>query len=374
MKGNSKSIGRVMSAVLLANASVIGLTVPMGSAQAQTLTPVVDVCTGISIDQSAVTTLLTAVNQPIVTPLQGAVNGLLGILIPPLNINVAGIVSNAVANNPLSVQVLNSNGTIVGPGDCNLTADAITLNTAGGLAIGGNQITGLGTGAVANAGTADAIAFGDGATTGIAAGGAVAIGTGAQVTAANSIAIGNGSIASRGALAGYAAPGLTGTFNSAGSFSVGSAGALRQITNVAPGTAATDAATVGQLQGALNAVAALDADGVQYTDSTHAAVALDGVGGTTISGVAAGTLAATSTDAVNGAQLFATNQAVAANTGTAATNTAAIAALDASAVQYDSGTLDTVTLGGAAGTRVTNVTAGRPCSCSPRRPSAVNRG
>ena len=57
-------------------------------------------------------------------------------------------------------------------------------------------------------------------------------------------------------------------------------------------------------------------------------------------------------------RLFATNQAVAANTGAAATNTAAIAALDASAVQYDSGTLDTVTLGGAAGTRVTNVTAG----------------
>lgn len=285
---------------------------------------------------------LTAVNQPIVTPLQGTVNGLLGILVPPLNINVTGIVNNAVAGAPVSVDVLTTGGTIVGPGDCNVAIDGLTLNTPGGIGIGGNQISGLGTGQAASAGTLDSIAFGNGAITGGTATGAVALGNGANVTAANSVALGNGSIADRGALTGYTAIGLPGTFNSAGTVSIGAPGALRQLTNLAPGTAASDAATVGQVQGALDAVDNLADIAVQFSDTSHSAIVLDGAAGTTISGVAPGALTASSTEAVNGSQLFATNAQVATNTGAIAglgtrvtdaeadiaANTGAIAGLD----------------------------------------------
>src|SRR5262249_33610125 len=99
--------------------------------------------------------------------------------------------------------------------------------------------------------------------------------------------------------------------NSAGEVSVGSVGAERQITNVAPGSAPTDAVNLGQLQ----AIASLiPTDAVQYDDPSHSIVTLDGVGGTTVTNVAPGALNAGSTDAVNGSQLFATNQQVNANT------------------------------------------------------------
>ncbi|MFG6892077.1 beta strand repeat-containing protein [Burkholderia pseudomallei] len=78
--------------------------------------------------------------------------------------------------------------------------------------------------------------------------------------------------------------------------------------NVAPGAAATDAATVGQLTAA---VSAGGANAVQYDTAAHDSVTLN-PGGTAASlhNVAAGTLSTTSTDAVNGSQLYATNQAV----------------------------------------------------------------
>ncbi|MFG6935573.1 beta strand repeat-containing protein [Burkholderia pseudomallei] len=78
--------------------------------------------------------------------------------------------------------------------------------------------------------------------------------------------------------------------------------------NVAPGVAATDAATVGQLTAAIGAGGA---NAVQYDTAAHNGVTLN-PGGTPASlhNVAAGTLSATSTDAINGSQLYATNQAV----------------------------------------------------------------
>ncbi|CAJ7324618.1 hemagglutinin family protein [Burkholderia pseudomallei] len=78
--------------------------------------------------------------------------------------------------------------------------------------------------------------------------------------------------------------------------------------NVAPGVAATDAATVGQLTAAIGAG---NANAVQYDTAAHDSVTLN-PGGTPASlhNVAAGTLSATSTDAVNGGQLYATNQVV----------------------------------------------------------------
>jgi autotransporter adhesin len=78
--------------------------------------------------------------------------------------------------------------------------------------------------------------------------------------------------------------------------------------NIAPGMAATDAATVGQLASAINAGSA---NAVQYDTTAHDSVTLN-AGGTPASlhNVAAGTLSPTSTDAVNGSQLDATNRAV----------------------------------------------------------------
>ncbi|MET0251473.1 MAG: YadA-like family protein [Novosphingobium sp.] len=155
-----------------------------------------------------------------------------------------------------------------------------------------------------------------------------------------------------------------------------------------------------------------DPQAVRYSDATRTTLALAGAGGTRVTNVTAGAVNATSTDAVNGAQLNATNQTV-ANLGTSvatslgggsvvnvdgsvsapsyalttvggggATTTttynnvgSALSGLGASitnvnnritavsdrAVTYDGAAgsaRDTITLAGAAGTRITNVAAG----------------
>ena len=82
------------------------------------------------------------------------------------------------------------------------------------------------------------------------ASGGVALGQNASVTAANSVAIGANSVAARGTQVGYADPISGASMNSAGEVSVGSPGAERQITNVAAGSAPTDAANVGQVENA----------------------------------------------------------------------------------------------------------------------------
>lgn len=341
MRKNRNYIGRT---ALVSSIAIAACQAPLLSApvQAQALQPAVDVCTGISLNPSAVTDIVAAANDPLVgglstltdnileidavvgaLPLVGAIFGPGDTLnITDLDLEIDDILGDIAAGDQISLTVLDTNGNLVAPSDqCNLTADAITLNEEGGIAIGGNQITGLGeNGMVASAGEIDAIAFGNGAMTAAGATGAIAIGEGASVTASgvNSVALGAGSVADRGPLANYTAPGLTGTFDSAGTVSVGSAGALRQITNVAPGTEATDAATVGQVQAALDAVAALDTslgNVVEYDDATQAAITLGGAGGTTIANLADGEVSATSDEAVNGSQLFATNQSVAANAG-----------------------------------------------------------
>ncbi|HAH5063051.1 TPA: hypothetical protein HH431_001485 [Escherichia coli] len=76
----------------------------------------------------------------------------------------------------------------------------------------------------------------------------IAIGSNARANHANSIAIGNGSQTTRGAQTGYAAYNMDAPQNSVGEFSVGSEDGQRQITNVAAGSADTDAVNVGQLK------------------------------------------------------------------------------------------------------------------------------
>ena len=142
-----------LRAAALASVALSGVAAPgplTAAAHAQALNPLVDVCTGVSITQSTVSNLLKAVNQPIVTPIQNTFNDLLGLtvnippltVLAPLDIDVSGIVDNAVAGNPIGVQVLDKNGNVVSPGNCNITTDGYSLNTDGGISIGGNAITG----------------------------------------------------------------------------------------------------------------------------------------------------------------------------------------------------------------------------------------
>ena len=105
-------------------------------------------------------------------------------------------------------------------------------------------------GPVANAANARSVAMGANASA--TADDAMALGSNSKASAGNSVALGHASEASRGALVGYTAFGLSAVQNSTGEVSVGSAAGARQITNVAAGTAATDAANVGQLTGAVN--------------------------------------------------------------------------------------------------------------------------
>lgn len=127
----------------------------------------------------------------------------------------------------------------------------------------------------------------------------LAMGGGATATANGSVAIGSGSVADRGPRTGYSAPGLTTTQNSVGSVSVGSVGAERQITNVAAGTAATDAVNVAQLQGGLATTVRYDT--LPSGGTNYASVTLgNGSGPVALRNIAPGTVG---TDAVNLDQL-----------------------------------------------------------------------
>ncbi|WP_070156130.1 YadA-like family protein [Sphingobium phenoxybenzoativorans] len=304
---------------------------------------IVSACSGVSLPRSVVTDIMSPVITGVATPTEASVNSLLGVVdglilgpllgVPTLNINATGLLNNAAAGQPITLQAISNSGTVIGPSDpCYSQATGFTLATPAGIAVGGNQITGLGSGTAATSGELNSIAFGNGAITNASALGSIAFGTNAQVganavgglalgrntqvTAAGSVALGDGSIASRGALTNYSATGLSALQSSAGEVSVGVAGSARQITNVAAGSSATDAVNVAQLQGVAGSVTALDTVAIKYNDGTRATATLGGAGGTTIANLRAGAVSASSTEAVNGSQLFATNSNVTAN-GTA---------------------------------------------------------
>ncbi|HDS1109354.1 TPA: YadA-like family protein, partial [Stenotrophomonas maltophilia] len=135
---------------------------------------------------------------------------------------------------------------------------------------------------------------------------------------ANSVALGYRSAALRGAQASYTAYGLTAPQVSAGEVSVGTAGGgERQITNVAAGSANTDAVNVVQLKGAISLINDVAAAAVTYDldgagNPNYRRVTLGaGTGTTTIGNLAAGAVTAGSLEAVNGGQLAATNTAIA---------------------------------------------------------------
>ncbi|MDD4880071.1 MAG: YadA-like family protein, partial [Gallionellaceae bacterium] len=113
--------------------------------------------------------------------------------------------------------------------------------------------------------------------------------------------------ATRGAETGYTAYGLTAPQNSVGEVSVGSVGNERTITNVAAGSAATDAVNVSQLQAVNDGAVKYDDPALKMTVTLGGTSSTDGgiTNGTTITNLHQGAVSATSTDAVNGAQLYA---------------------------------------------------------------------
>ncbi|WP_176046422.1 YadA-like family protein [Burkholderia sp. BCC1644] len=243
----------------------------------------------------------------------------------------------------------------------------------------------------------------------------VAIGAGAQTNGNNQVAIGSGSIGANNGgtpvFGGTAAP-------VGGAVSFGATGSERQLKNVAAGAADTDAVNVQQLKNVNNtlstgignvdarvtsvgnslsttisnvdqrvtnvgnslstSIVAATQNVVKYTDNTHAAIALDGAGGTTIGGVAAGVA---DTDAVNVGQLkgsvapLQTSISTAASnianlqtsvTGintslsTAASNIGNLQAADTRNVKYDGASgFDSVTFAGTNGTTLHNVADGK---------------
>ena len=312
---------------------------PPAQAQTAPAPDLVNVCTGIRLPRSAVTNIMEPVINGVVGPVQGTVNSLLGIvdlltlkvLPSSLNIDTAKLLSDAANGDPVSLQAVTVDGKLLGSSDlCNLQSDSYSLAKAEGISIGGNSITGLGSNTRAVSGEINSIAFGNGAVTASSALGAVALGTGAlvengaigglalgqgaRVLAQGGVALGAGALVTRGPLAGYSAYGLSGTYTSAGSVSLGSGGAERQIINLAPGSDPTDAVNVAQLDAVSSRVGALGSLALQYDDLRYGTVTLGGASATRIANLAPGSVSANSSEAVNGSQLYETNSLVAGNT------------------------------------------------------------
>ncbi|WP_377842831.1 hypothetical protein [Bosea sp. UC22_33] len=235
-----------------------------GAASAQS-GGLIDVCTGLGV------------SLPVLQPLTGAASGLLGGLLDPVLNGIVGDVNlnlrDALSGRNIGLNIRDQNGNLVTlPGNCKLKADSVTVEGPGGIAIGGGEVSGLGSTANPKASAADpnAIAFGNGAATSGAATGAVAIGLRGAVTVADGVAIGRdsavsaaggiargaGSVALRAGLAG-GAEAFSGVAiaSTQGALSIGSAGNERQITHVAGGTQDTDAVNLRQLRSVANSAA-----------------------------------------------------------------------------------------------------------------------
>ncbi|WP_211230554.1 YadA-like family protein, partial [Inquilinus limosus] len=129
---------------------------------------------------------------------------------------------------------------------------------ADSAAIGTNS-TAIGPASTASA--SNAISMGNGANA--SANNAIAIGAGAQATKANSLALGAGSTTMANLSDAAYAPvvGMKPAGVATGEVSVGSSGAERRITNVAAGSAATDAVNVSQLTALSSMSVKYDTDG-----------------------------------------------------------------------------------------------------------------
>ncbi|MDW5314364.1 hypothetical protein [Rhizobium sp. PL01] len=248
---------KTRSTRLLGTSCLMALSVYFqpGEVRAESL---IDVCSGLSVD------------VPVLNQVANTANGLLGGLLDPVlnaivgNVNVN--VVDALGGKNIGATVRDKNGNLVtAPGDCGLSAKSVEIDSTKGISIGAGKIDGLGavggTAPVAN--DANAIAMGTGAVTGVGAENALAIGLRGSVTAtdgvalgrdanvstAGGIALGSDSVANRAGMNGsLEAFSNVAVASTRGALSIGSAGGERQITNVAGGTADTDAVNVRQLR------------------------------------------------------------------------------------------------------------------------------
>lgn len=222
-------------------------------AAAQVPSPAIDVCSGVSVNLPTLTQV-PAVGAGVIgtlpilggigltlngAPITNALNG----VVTNVNTNII----NQLSGQPLSVSVLDANtGNLISAPSSNCS---VAVNSPNGITLGGGRINGLGgTGnPQASAGSASAVAIGNGATTAAGVANAVAFGAGANASAAGGVALGSGSVANRLNSAGELFSG-TALRTTLGTVSVGSASNERQITNVAGGTADTDAVNVRQLR------------------------------------------------------------------------------------------------------------------------------
>jgi trimeric autotransporter adhesin len=211
--------------------------------------PLVDVCSGLSVD------------LPVLDPVTSGLDVLLQPLASLVDLNIRG----ALSGQNIGLTVLDTNGQVVNSSDCGLAANQIAIDAPTGISMGGGTLNGLGgaTNPTSVAGEVNSIAIGNGANTSVAATNAVALGLRGTVTAANGVALGAdanvsavggvalgaNSVAGRAGMNG-AAELFSGTAvaSTAGAVSIGSTGSERQITNVAGGTADTDAVNVRQLR------------------------------------------------------------------------------------------------------------------------------
>ncbi len=331
------------SSTALATALVVGsLEVTPAAAQES----VVSACSGVSLPRSVVTDILDPIVTGIVTPVQDTVNPLLGVvdlltlsLLPgSLDIDAAGLLDDAASGEDITLQVLATDGTVIGPSDeCISTADAIALDTEKGVSIGGNRVTGLGADdREADAGEINSIAIGNdaataadafssvaiglGAEVGPGAIGAIALGPGAVATAPNSVALGANSTTTANLAAPAYNPG-TGILAGAlatGEVSVGGPTDRRRITNVAAGSADTDAVNVGQLKAVDARISEIDGWSIRYDSAAKDSATLEGASGTVIANLADGAVSSSSTQAVNGSQLHGVSQSVASHLGAGA--------------------------------------------------------
>jgi len=336
-------IRHVHTALLAAAAAVavLALTTPRAEAQ------LVSVCSGVSLPPSVVTDIMGPVVSGAVVPVEGVLNDtlavvnliadipLLGLLVGPIapsSVDISGLLSDAAAGDPISLTVLDSDGNVVTSADeCIATADGVSLDTEKGVSIGGNQITGLGANgleadageinsiAIGNSAATDAtalssIAIGQGATVGAEANGSIALGAGASATTANSVALGQNSETNANLTDPAYNPGfgvLAGA-TASGEVSVGSDTEQRRITNLAAGSAPTDAVNVSQLEAAAEW-------SIRYDTLAKDVATLEGATGTLITNLSDGAINATSTDAINGSQLFGVSQSIANHLGGTAT-------------------------------------------------------
>nr|WP_244259064.1 adhesin [Cupriavidus gilardii] len=239
----------------------------------------------------------------------------------------------------------------------------VAQTAPGGTAIGQNSLVSQ----------ADGVALGTNAQSqGIQS---LALGAGSQAVFANSVALGAGSVTTVGARTGYIGYGV-GSQNSVGEVSVGNAGAERQITNVAAGSAPTDAVNVSQLNQVAQNTATSFGGGASYDSTTGSYTAPTySVGGATYNNVGdalgaqdtivknqgdsianhfgGGTTYNPATGTIGGG--FTVNGKTYANVADAIGDTAGQVE---NSIQYDNSDRSQITLGGTNGTKITNVAAG----------------